>query len=454
MAYEWLGEVLMAGAEQLGGLSALTALLVGLSATLLLLLYAYAYQRSRNVKAAFVACALLLPVASVFFTLRPQLVGYIFLLLTLLALEAYRNGRRAAVWFLPAVFLLWVNTHGSFVFGLLAMGIYWASGLRRFRWGGLVAEAWSRKQRRELLCGLLLCVIALTATPYGTRLAAYPLELALLQPTNVASIQEWQPLSFNLVVGKIFLVLLLLFLLLQLGSRQDLRLEEVALLFFAVYAACVHIRFLFLFVLVFAPLLAGMFERWIPAYQPAKDRPWLNGTLLALVGGGLLAFFPSSSELDQMVARNYPRDAVAYLREHPVETLFNEYGWGGYLIWSASPAHRVFIDGRADIYEYSGVLTDYLRITRLDPDTLGLLRKYGVEACLLGREAPLGTLLEALPDWKRVYSDELSNLFVHGSRLQPGPLQGGAPSGALGVAAELLKPSGAARARQRPPAVP
>jgi hypothetical protein len=255
-------------------------------------------------------------------------------------------------------------------------------------------------------------------------------------------------------VGKIFLALLLLFFLLQLGARRDLRLEEVALLFFAVYAACVHIRFLFLFVLVFAPLLAGMFERWIPAYQPAKDRPWLNGTLLALVGGGLLAFFPSSSELDQMVARNYPRDAVAYLREHPVETLFNEYGWGGYLIWSASPAHRVFIDGRADIYEYSGVLTDYLRITRLDPDTLALLRKYGVEACLLGREAPLGTLLEALPDWTRVYSDEVSNLFVHGSRLQPGPSQGGAPSGALGVAAELLKPSGAARARQRPPAVP
>src|SRR5712692_10335268 len=50
--------------------------LVALSAALLVLLYTYAWLRSGNFKAAFVACALVLPVAAAFFTLRPQLLGY------------------------------------------------------------------------------------------------------------------------------------------------------------------------------------------------------------------------------------------------------------------------------------------------------------------------------------------------------------------------------------------
>jgi len=118
-----------------------------------------------------------------------------------------------------------------------------------------------------------------------------------------------------------------------------------------------------------------------------------------------------------MLDEVYPRQAVEYLREHPVAgPMFNEYGWGGYLIWKLGPEHKVFIDGRADIYEYAGVLSDYLRISQLDPDTLFLLRKYEVEGCLLERKAPLATLLAALPDWERVYSDKVSTLFVHKRR--------------------------------------
>ncbi len=48
----------------------------------MLLLYYYAYLRSGNVKAAFVDSALVLPVAQAFFALRPQLLGYNFLLIT------------------------------------------------------------------------------------------------------------------------------------------------------------------------------------------------------------------------------------------------------------------------------------------------------------------------------------------------------------------------------------
>ncbi len=414
IAYEWLGEVLMALAARLGGMQAATALLVGLSGTLLALLYYYALLRSRSSKAAFIACALILPTAAPFFTLRPQLMGYILLLLTLICLEHFRGGRTHALYALPVLFLIWVNTHGTFAFGLLVLGLYWAAGQFEFQKGGVVAQRWTPLQSRQLLVALLLCVAILPLTPYGTRLAAYPLEMALSQPLNVANIQEWQPLGFSLILGKYFLVLVLLFFLSYTVLRPAIRLEEMALLLFAAYAACVHLRFVIIFLLIFTPLLAVMLARWVPAYDAKKDRFALNAVLLGLIACGLVVFFPSRRELEGLAAQRYPRDAVEYLRQHPVSgPLFNEYGWGGYLIWAVGPQHRVFIDGRADIYEYAGVLADYLSISRLEPNALPLLQTYGIEGCLVARQAPLSTLLAALPDWERIYLDDVSVLYVH-----------------------------------------
>src|SRR3970282_736821 len=81
MAYEWLGEVVMALAARAAGLQGQTALVIILAGLIFLLLYYWCYLRSGNVKAAFVACTLVLPLSGLFFVLRPQLLGYILLLL-------------------------------------------------------------------------------------------------------------------------------------------------------------------------------------------------------------------------------------------------------------------------------------------------------------------------------------------------------------------------------------
>ena len=434
MAYEWLGEVLMGFSTRWGWLVGPTVLLIGLSASFMLLLHYYACLRSGNVKAAFVACALVLPLAQAFFSLRPQLLGYNFLLVTLICLEHCRRGRRRLVWLLPILFLVWVNTHGTFIFGLLVLGLFWAGGLVEFHKGGLVAERWTPSQRRQLALVLLLCLLVLPLTPYGTRLAAYPLVMSLSQPVNVANIQEWQP-PFGLFMGKFLLGLLLAFFLAQVISPLKYRLEEAALLLFAAYAACVHLRFVCLFLLVFTPLLAASLARWIPAYQAAKDHFVLNAALLAMVAVGLVAFFPSDRQLQKLAEERYPLKAVEYLRSHPLRgRMLNEYGWGGYLIWALSPEHKVFIDGRADIYEYAGVLSDYLSIVRLEPRTLPLLRTYGIESCLIPRKAPLETFLAALPDWERVYADDVSVLFVR----KQAPLAGRAAGSENGMGATNL----------------
>jgi len=114
--------------------------------------------------------------------------------------------------------------------------------------------------------------------------------------------------------------------------------------------------------------------------------------------------------MDAIVARGFPVSAVAYMREHSISgPLFNSYNFGGYLV---SMNEKVFVDGRADPYERGGALADYFHITKLQPGALTVLRNYGVQTCLLGREEPLVTLLAAVPEWQRVYADNLSVLFV------------------------------------------
>ncbi len=416
IAYEWLGEVVMGAAASVAGLWSATVLLVALAGVLLLLLYYCATLRCGNSKAAFVACVTLIPTAGPFFTLRPQLLGALFLLITLIILERFRAGHERALWFLPPLFLIWVNTHGSFVFGFLVLGVNWLSGQVQFSSGGLFAERWTKRQSLQLLLSILFCTLVLPITPYGTRLAAYPLTMALSQPVNVKNIEEWQPLGAELLLGKLFIGVALLFFLATLVQRPKFRLAEIILALFGVYAACVHLRFILLFIILFAPLWAVVFSRWVPEYRADLDHPFINAGLIAVIAVVLVYFFPTRTELDQRVQKEYPQQALQYLADHPVQgRMLNDYGWGGYLIWSARPRNMIFIDGRADIYEYGGVLSDYLSIMRLEPNALQLLKKYDVEACLIKQDAPLGTALAGTPGWERVYHDSLAALYVRKS---------------------------------------
>jgi hypothetical protein len=107
--------------------------------------------------------------------------------------------------------------------------------------------------------------------------------------------------------------------------------------------------------------------------------------------------------------------------------MFNEYGFGGYLVWSM-PTHKVFIDGRGDVFEQAGVFSDYLSVMNLKPESLAILRSYNIESCLIPPDAPLATLLAARSDWKRIYHDKLTAIFVRQPRSQPAAMLSGPSS--------------------------
>jgi hypothetical protein len=413
IAYEWLGEVIMALAWRAGNMQGLAILMMSTASVIILALFYLAYLGSRNVKSAFVSCAALLPLAAISWTLRPQLLGYLFLIVTLIVLRRFRQGLRKGIWILPLIFLIWTNTHGTFVLGFGVMGIYWLSGLREVQVGGIYNRVWTPRERRQLELVALLCLVASVITPYGTRLAAYPLVMAGSQPVIIKIIQEWQPLALTASYGKLFLFLVLAFGLFVLMRRVRIQLEDLALLLIATGETVIHARFMVLFVPVLAPVLAELITPWFPPYSETKDHPILNFALVALIIAAIVEFFPSNASLQQQLASEMPVGAVHYLDAHSDSSpTFNYFFWGGYLIMNRPASDRVFIDGRLDIYEYSGVLEDYLSIMSLKPDADELLGKYSIRSCLIPPKSALAVLLGASPGWKRVYRDENSVVFM------------------------------------------
>jgi hypothetical protein len=413
VADQWLGEVILALAMRWGGSRGLAVLLTLLSAVFLGLLFYYSCLRSGKVKAAVLACVAMLPMASTCLTLRPQLVGYIFLPITLICLEYFHQGHAKALWVLPLVFLFWVNTHGTFVLGLAVMAAYGVSRLKGFRLGKFVAQAWSVSQRRQLAVVSLICLLVLPLTPYGTRLAAFPFDLMFLHPEVSASVTEWHPMPFSQPLGFMFLGLVLVAIAALLFLRREFRVEEVLFLLVAVGEATLHMRFVVFFVILFTPFLAALLAPWMPAYEATKDRPILNAALIAAVFAGITLTFPSPERLQRALAREYPQGAVEYLRRHPVPRgMFNEETWGGYLVWALGPDHKVFVDGRAELYDSPGVISDFFEIVRPSHQTPSLLRKYGIEAFLLHRGKPLEKYLASQPAWETAYQDDVSVLFV------------------------------------------
>ena len=98
--------------------------------------------------------------------------------------------------------------------------------------------------------------------------------------------------------------------------------------------------------------------------------------------------------------------------------MLNNYGFGGYLV---GVGRKTFIDGRGDVFERSGVLSDYVNLVQVRPRAFTLLDRYQIASCLLTPDESLSTVLLASPDWKRVYADNTSAVFVRTALLTSSP---------------------------------
>lgn len=409
MNHEWLAELPYYFAWRALGLSGIEALSLGVLSLIFLGVLYLSYRECGNYKAAVLATSYAIFLGTVSFGPRTILFGYAYLVVLLIVLQRFRQSGHAPLWLLPPLFCLWVNTHGSWSIGMIIFSIIAAGGLVRLKWGIVESERWTPAQRKNLLLAWGASVAALFVNPFGARLVFYPLDLAFRQKLNIEHVEEWVSVNFHDARGKFVIVLLIVLLVSALLRPRRWILAELVVVLFALYSGLTYIRFLFLLGIVVAPVLAKTLD-FVPPYRRELETPVLNSFAILLMIAAVAYYWPRESRLQKSVDDQYPIQALSYLQAHPPSgPVVNYYLWGGYINWK-DPNLKVFVDGRADIFDYTGVLKDYLALLRVD-DPEPLLDKYKARYVLFPHHEPFTYVLEHDPKWKTVYSDRLSVLL-------------------------------------------
>jgi hypothetical protein len=411
-AHEWLSQVFIYGAYKFGGYAGLMFWLCLFTSALLVAGYGLCWLYSENAKVAFVGTVIIFLFATIGLAVRPQMIGYFLLVVELLLIQLGRIRNPRWLLGLPPLFAIWVNCHGSFFLGLLVAGTYFFSSFFDFQKGLLVSHRSDSRTRLMFALTIAMSIAALFINPIGIKQILYPLDAILHLPINLNQVDEWRPLqltdgrglTFLAVLGCIFLFLIL--------RQSKLFLHELLLISLVIWLAASHRRMLFPFGILAAPILSRFLSGSWDRYNAMQDRPWPNALLMS--ASLLIAFraFPNGQDLARQVEQQSPVKAVEFMKaSHLSGRMLNEYVFGGYLIWAA-PQFPVFVDGRGDVFEQTGVLGEFEQWATLQTEPRILLDKYQIDFCLLSRSSPMLFVLRLLPDWKATYSDNNSIIFM------------------------------------------
>jgi hypothetical protein len=410
--HEWLSQLILFAFYRFAGFSGLMLWLCLVTAAVLVAGYALCSLYSGNAKISFLGSLVIWLFGTIGFAVRPQMIGYLFLIISLLILQLGRTRNPRWFFWLPPLYAVWVNCHGSFSLGLIITAILLFSSWFNFQAGSLIAIAWEPARRRMLAGSFGLSILALLLNPIGIGLILYPIRAMFQLTVNAGAVTEWQPLSFADGRAIFMLAALACVFLAVLIRRSQLYWHELLILALATWMAAGHQRLLFPFGILIAPILSRVLSVPWMDYERSQDRPMPNVVLIA--GSLMFAFwvFPSPRNLAAQVEHSSPVKAVEFLKANHIQgPMLNEWVDGGYLVWAA-PEYPDFIDGRGDVFDEAGVTNDFGNWALLQAPPTDLLDKYHINFCLLPRTSSMTFVMPILPGWKAVYSDDIETIFV------------------------------------------
>jgi hypothetical protein len=305
--------------------------------------------------------------------------------------------RRASppYWALPLL-VLWANLHGSVV---LALGLI----------GPAVLQALFDEKRSEWPRVLLrwlpfaaLAVAACCLTPYGPDPLLMPLT-TLGAGHALNWISEWRPQDFGHVGTFELLLLAGLF---ALSRGVTLPIVRALVVLGLLHFALAQVRNADLLAMLAPLYLAAPLARQLGAGTGDDAAGSARGVSLAALGVMIVATALALVRDVRPAPINTPEAAVANADLAHAGPVLNDYSFGGYLIFAGIPT---FIDGRSELYG-GPFIVRYNRDVSLGDlrDFLELLDQYKLGATLLAPDTPAVALLDRLPDWQRVYSDDVA----------------------------------------------
>ena len=337
----------------------------------------------------------------------------------------------------PLIMLVWVNSHGGFIFGCIFLLLIWLGEMAN-TWLSRPGNALSPRLRKHLTIALTMAACSIFLTPYGFR---YPWQLLhrLLHTEETLSsfgtIGAYRsPLDFEYAYGLILCADLAILLLGLLSLRNLKKMEWSSLLtnltFALLYTRFYRTTFYWAPVFLFSalPLIAMN-----PVISPGWRHARLGSRLLPIM---LLTFAISLSGFVLYKGYVYPEkytwmgfgigelinpvEEAAYIKKYfPRARIGNTYGQGAYLLWELWPDNKVFIDARH--FPFQKWIEQYWTFAH-GKNIKALIDQYPCDLWCIGlHEATVYSWFLASQDWKLAFCGKNSAVFVRNTiALPPG----------------------------------
>lgn len=383
--HEWLAQLALYELYRLFGdarLAALQGLLIGIA----LALVAASARGPLALKLALVLAVMLLGFNHA--EIRPHL--FFWVMAGLLNIFFEHRLKPAVI----VLLVLWANTHGSVLLGVGIAGL------------SFLEEYWSTR-RKSCLLWAGGCALAPLLNFYGLNIYTIFFQIK----SHADFVGEWKAYSpdtfeFWLLVALAAFALIGLLKARPLNPFDFIRVGVLGFLAFQSSRNGV----------VAAIFLAPLFGRWYGPFLSRRStrlRYAAAGFLLALC---FLILGQRAKEGKALQFRidyeHLPVEAVRFIKAHGLKgPIFNDYNFGGTLLWKAWPDCPVFVDGRIEVYK-DRILDEYLSVSRAEPGWENVISRYAIAFFLVRPEREIAKVLLKSADWDLAYFDYHSVVFV------------------------------------------
>ena len=395
---EWGSSVALAGLTKLVGNVAYPLYAIVLGGLCLFATAAYARALgARGGRVAAIVLLLAMGIAGVLAGDRGLDFSLVWLPLELLLLTKARRDPRW-LWCLPLLCVVWVNTHGSILIGLVVLGVELGWSLVPERVVGRIGGVRQSSHTGPLALALIGSLAASCLTPYGPGLLAYDVGVSMNGQIG-QYIAEWNSPNFHSLMVVLAYCVPLAVMVAVVRTKRVPVLEGT--LAAALFIEALRTQRLATYLMVVAAGLAATLPLR-PAWGTMARRAAVAFyAVLAIV---LLA---QPSVPAGTISPTLPVQAFNYLEPHPGR-VFTEYTWGDYSI----ARHRAtFVDGRTDLFE-GPVLTEFFAITNMTTNPEPVFAAYHVSYVVWAPRTSLSIYLAHDPRWHVVDRTSVALVFA------------------------------------------
>jgi hypothetical protein len=422
-AHEWLSEVIYALIHKVSGLSGIVVFTAVLIALAYAVLFKFLKSSGISTLVAALVVSLATGVSTIHWLARPHIFSLFLTLIWYIVLDTYQYKKKNYLYLLPPLMLLWVNLHGGFLAGFILLGVYITGNILRAIF--IPEERHDAPKRFKMLFLFsILCLIASLINPRGYEILFFPFKLTgnkfIMDHVN-------EFLSPNFHYDLRYEYMLLLMIVVFGISILRLNIIETMLVLLFTHMSLYSARYIPLYAIILSPIIGKRIDdiiesvrdrNLIKRFLAFSDRTgntdsmtrWHIWSVLSIV---VVVFLLFTGTLEYgFDKKTRPFDAIQFMKKEKIPgNMFDNDEFGDYIIYTAWPEYKVFIDGRSDMYG-TKIMKEYFKVIGIKTGWEEVFKKYNITWVIYQPDSVLSNFLLERNDWKLIYADKVADIFV------------------------------------------